>query len=163
MESFAETQIAENIHGQIIAPVGHVLWYSPALAVCRCAHAELLAESAHISQYVPLHLLHGAVAEAMAQHAPLAGVQSLVARVVGVGRRVHEGIVELGLAHVGLESVDLLERRIRLEGHAVRAEANDGAVALMLAPEFEVPVAFPCMVELISIGDLGQEWARIFG
>lgn len=47
----------------------------------------------------------------MCQDAALAGVELAVAGVVGVGGRVDEGVVELGLADVGAVRVDGLEGR----------------------------------------------------
>lgn len=146
MKRLSKAEITQNVHGEVIAPVGHVLGHRPALALIGRPEADLLTKGAHVGQDVSLHLLHGAVAEAVAEHAPLAGVQLLVARIVRVGRRVHKGVVELGLAHVGLEAVNLLEGRVGVERYAVGSEAHDAAVPLVLAPELEMPVALPCMV-----------------
>lgn len=43
----------------------------------------------------------------MCHHTSLARMQRTIPAIVRVGRRVHKGIVELGLADVGLEAVDL--------------------------------------------------------
>jgi hypothetical protein len=64
------------------------------------------------------------------QHAALAGVDVLVARVVGVGNGVGKGVVELGLADVGLEAVDVLEGLVGAEGERVGAVADNLACAL---------------------------------
>lgn len=52
-------------------------------------------------------------------------MELLVPAVVCVGRRVDEGIVEGGLAHVGPEAIDLPESRGGVEGERVGAEADD--------------------------------------
>lgn len=146
VKRLAEAEITQNVHGEIIAPVGHVLGHRPALALIGRPEADLLAKGAHVGQDVAFHLLHGAVAEAVAEHAPLASVQLLVARIVRVGRRVYKGVVEFGLAYVGLEAVNLLEGRVGVERDAIGPEAHDAAVPLVLAPELEMPVALPCVV-----------------
>lgn len=163
VEGLAKAQVSQNVHGQIIAPVGHVLGYCPALALIRRTEADLFAKGAHIGQNVTLHLLHGAVAEAMAKHTPLAGMQGLVPGVVRVGRRVHKCVVELGLAHVGLEAVNFLESSVGVEGDAVGSETHDPSVSLVLAPKLQVPVTLPGVVELVGVSDSGQERSRILG
>lgn len=45
----------------------------------------------------------------MGEHAALAGVDGLVTSVVGVVNGVGKRVVELGLADVGLEAVDVLQ------------------------------------------------------
>lgn len=45
----------------------------------------------------------------MGEHAALAGVSALVTSVVGVVDRVGKGVVELGLADVGLEAINVLQ------------------------------------------------------
>ena len=128
VECLSEAQIAKDIHSQVVAPIGHVPGLSPALGVAAAIrHADLLAEGAHVAQDVALHLLHGALGEGVRQDTALAGVDILVAGVVGVGGRVDEGVVELGLADVGAEAVDLLEGRVGVEGNGVGAEAHDRA------------------------------------
>ena len=117
VESLPEAQIAEDIHGEVIAPVGHIPRGRPALALHVHIHitsglttitTKLLAERPDVGQHVPLHLADGAVGEGLREHAALAGVQGLVPRVVRVGHRVLERLVELRLAHVRPEPVDLL-------------------------------------------------------
>lgn len=51
----------------------------------------------------------------MGEHAALASVGALVASVVSVVHRVGKGVVELGLADVGLEAVDVLQRLVGAE------------------------------------------------
>ncbi len=135
VKGLAEAQVAENIHGQVVAPVGHVAGSGPAFALGRggaVAHANLLAKGADIAENVALHLLHGALGKGMREHAALAGVDLLVAGVVGVGGGVDKGVVELGLADVGAEAVDFLEGRVGVEGDAVGAEADNLACWLLL-------------------------------
>lgn len=51
----------------------------------------------------------------------------LVTSVVGVGSRMDKGVVELCLADVGAETVDLLESLVGVEAKRVGTEANNGA------------------------------------
>ncbi len=126
VESLAEAQVAENVHGQVVAPVGHVAGGGPALGVgSAVADANLLAKGADVAENVALHLLHGALGKGVGEDAALAGVDVLVAGVVGVGGGVDKGVVELGLADVGAEAVDFLEGGVGVEGDAVGAEADD--------------------------------------
>jgi hypothetical protein len=74
-----------------------------------------------------------------------------------------KGIVELGLADVGTEPIDVLEGAGSVKADTVGAEADDSAIFLVEAPELEVPVAFPGVVEHVGICELGEEWARVFG
>lgn len=76
---------------------------------------------------------------------------------------MNEGIVELGLANVGLEAVDGLEGRVGVEGEAVGPETDNLAVLLVVAPELQVPVALPSMIQLVSVGNLGAERAWVLG
>lgn len=125
-EGLAVAQITENVHGKIVAPVGHVPRLSPSLRIAGAIlKANLLAEGADIVENVPLHLLHGALGKGMRQDTALAGVDVLVAGVVGVGDGMGKGVVELGLADVGLEAVDVLERLVGAEGEGVGAVADD--------------------------------------
>lgn len=102
---------AIDIHGQPVAPVGHVLRRTPSLIILdgTAIVADGLAESADVGQDVALYLFDGAIGEGMRQNTALASVEVPVAGVVGVGSGVDEGIVELGLPDVGAEAVDLLE------------------------------------------------------
>lgn len=163
MECLSKAQVTQDVHGEVAAPVAHVLGDGPSLLTLAGAGANLLAEGAHILQDVPLHPLHGAVTEGLAHDAPLAGVQGLVARVVGVGDGVGEGVVELGLADVGLEAVDVLESGLGVEADAIGAEAHGRTVALVQAPELQVPVALVGVVELVGVCELGQERAWVLG
>ena len=164
VERLPVAQIAQDVHGEVVAPVAHDAGRRPALRISRAVEgADLVAEGAHVLQDVALDAAHGAVGEGLGEHAALAGVDGLVARVVGVGDGVGEGVVELGLADVGLEAVDVLEGGGRVEGQAVGAEAHDGAVALVHAPELEVAVAAPGVVQLVRVGELGDERARVAG
>ena len=164
VEGLSVGQIAENIHGEVIAPVTHDARRRPALLlVAAILRADLLAEGPDILQDVALDAPHGRVREGLAQDSPLPRVQRLVPGVVGVGDGVGEGIVELGLADVGLEAVDVLEGGVGVEGDAVGAEADDGAVLLVEAPELEVPVALVGVVELVGVGELGDDGAGVLG
>ena len=165
VEGLSEAEIAQDIHGQVAAPVAHVLGHGPALGLAAGgdARADLLAKGPHVLEDVALDALHGAVAERLAHDAPLAGVDVLVARVVRVGHGVRKGVVELGLAHVGLEAVDVLEGRLGVEGDAIGGEAHHGPVALVQAPELEVPVTAVGMVELVGVGEFGDDGAGILG
>lgn len=128
MESLSERQITKNIHGQVVAPISHVARARPALGVgTTISNTNLLAESTNIAKNVALHLLHGRLREGVRQDTALACVDFLVTGVVGVGDGVGKGIVELGLADVGLEAVDLLEGGVGVEGDGVGAESNDFA------------------------------------
>lgn len=135
VEGLAEAEITENVHGEVVAPVGHVAGAGPALGVGRGAveHANLLTEGADVAKDVALHLLHGALGESVREDAALAGVDLLVAGVVGVGGGVDKGVVELGLADVGAEAVDFLEGRVGVEGDAVGAEADNLACDVLVS------------------------------
>lgn len=61
----------------------------------------------------------------MREDAALAGVDVLVSGVVGVGSWVNKGIVELGLADVGLEAIDFLQSLVGVEGDGVGAESDN--------------------------------------
>ncbi len=165
VESFAKAEVAEDVHSEPVAPVGHVLRGAPALVVLDGAAvvADGLGKGADVGQNVALDLLDGAIGEGVRQDAALAGVQVLVAGVVGVWGRVHKGVIELGLAHVGAEAVDLLQGRVGVDRERVRAEAHKLAVRLMHAPELEVTVAAPGEVEHVGIGELGEEGTGVLG
>lgn len=51
----------------------------------------------------------------MGEHATLAGVDALVTSVVSVVDRVSKRVVELGLADVGLEAVNVLQGLVGAE------------------------------------------------
>lgn len=188
VEGLAKAEVAQDVHGQVVAPVAHVARLRPALGVgAAIVEANLVAKGADVAQDVALHLLHGTLGEGVRQDAALAGVDVLVARVVRVGGWVDKGIVELGLAHVGLEAVDFLEGLVGVEGDGVGAESNHLAwkicvsnpksggeegvsrasilptIFLVHAPELKVAVALVSVVELVCIGDFGQERTGIFG
>lgn len=163
MKRLAKAQIAQNVHGQITAPITHILRHRPPLRLLPSAGTNLLAKRPHVTEDVPLDALHSTIAKRLAHDAPLAGVQLLVARVVRVGDRVGKGVVELGLAHVGLEAVDVLEGGARVKGQGVGAEAHDGAVTLVQAPELEVPVPPVGVVELVGVCEFGEEGTRVLG
>jgi hypothetical protein len=156
VESLAIAEIAEDIHGQIVAPVRHVLRRGPALGSIASLRANLLAEGADIGEDVAFHVLQGAVRESMGDYTALARVQSLVTRVVRVGHRMDEGVVELSLADVGLEAIYLLESRVRVERDAVGAEADNLAIFLVHAPKLNVTVSLVGMPQLMGIGKLGE-------
>lgn len=124
VEGLSESKVTEDVHGEVVAPVRHVLRGAPALAVGGGAAANLGAKGALVGQDVALHLLDGIVREGVRQDAALAGVKVAVARVVRVGRRVHKGVVELGLADIGAEAVDVLEGRGTVDRDAVGPESN---------------------------------------
>lgn len=110
VESLAVAQIAKDVHSKVVAPVGHVSRLSPALGVgISVLEANLLAESTDVVEDVSLHLLHGTLGKGVREHASLAGVNLLVASVVGVGDGVSKRVVEFSLANIGLEAVDVLE------------------------------------------------------
>ena len=163
VERLSEAEIAQDIHGQPVAPVGHVLGGAPALLLVRQAAKvpKTLAEGSDVCQDVSLHLLDGAVGECLRQHTALARVHFLVTRVVGVGRRVDEGIVELGLADVGSEAIDLLQRRVGIDRERAGPEAHEFAIFLVHPPELKVPVASPGVVQHVGIGNLGHERAWV--
>lgn len=107
----AVAQITEDIHSKVVAPVSHVSRLSPALGIARAVlKANLLAERAYVVEDVPLHLLHGTLGEGVRKHTTLAGVNLLVTSVVSVGHGVGKGVVELCLADIGLEAVDVFQR-----------------------------------------------------
>ena len=170
MEGLAEAQIAQDVHGQPVTPVGHVSRGRPALPLTLAgAAAELTAEGADVVQDVALRLLDGTVRKGVREDAALAGVHVLVSRVVRVGGWVNKSVVEVGLADVGAEAVDVLQGRVGVEGEAVGAEADDGAwlvsaneqrrpetqrygmltIFLMKPPELEMPVALSGVGELV--------------
>ena len=128
VEGLAEAEVPEDVHGQPVAPVGHVPRGGPALlltAVRALGPAEFAAKGAYVVEDVAFGLLDGAIGEGMGQYATLTRVHLLVPRVVGIWSGMHEGIVELGLADVGAEPVYVLEGRVGVEGEAVRTEADD--------------------------------------
>lgn len=115
-ERFTVAQVTKDIDGQVVAPVVHLSRLSPALGVgAAILDANLLTEQAHVVENESLHILHGAVGEGVGEHAALAGVNALVASVVSVVHGVGKGVVELGLADVGLEAVDVLQRLVGAE------------------------------------------------
>lgn len=165
MESLTKAQITENVHSEVIAPVAHLARLGPALVLINRAihHTNLLAESADIAQNISLHLLHGALRKGLGHDTTLASMNLLVPRVVRVGGRVDKGIVELGFADVCAEAVYLLESLVGVEADRVGAETDDRAVSLVHAPELELSVALPGVVELVAICDLGEERTWVFG
>ena len=101
VESLTKAQITKNIHSKVVAPVAHLARLGPALIVRRAiCHTNLLAESTDVAEDVSLHLLHGTLGESLRHDTALAGVDLLVAGVVGVGSGMDKGIVELGLSDV---------------------------------------------------------------
>lgn len=81
-------------------------------------------------------------------------MQSAVSAVMCIGRWVDKGIVELGLAYVGLEAVHFLQSGGCVEGKTVGPEAHDRAVLLVEAPQLQVPVAAVRVPELMQVCDL---------
>lgn len=126
VERLSEAEIPENIHGKIVAPVAHIARTGPSLGInVAIVEANLLAEGADVAQDVALHLLHGALGKGVRQDTALASVDILVASVVRVGGGMDKGIVELGLADVGAETINILERLVGIEGERVGAKANN--------------------------------------
>lgn len=110
VESLAVAQITKDVHGKVVAPVGHVSRLSPALGISSTIlKANLLAEGADVVEDVSLHLLHGTLGEGVREHTTLAGVNLLVASVVSVGDGVSKGVVEFRLADIGLEAIDVFQ------------------------------------------------------
>lgn len=150
MECFSKRQVSQDIHGEVVTPVRHILGRRPPLCLSGRAATNLGGEGAHVTDDVALHLLHGRVGEAVGEDAALASVDVLVAGVVGVGRRVDKGVVELCLADVGAEAVDFLEGRGGVEGDRVGAEADDFALsvlvvlALLLTPDSSLLLILFC-------------------
>lgn len=127
-EWFTIAQITKNINSEVVAPVIHFSRLSPALGVgSAILKANLLAEQAYIVEDESLHILHGTLRKGVGKHASLAGVNRLVASVVSVVDGVGKRIVEFGLADVGLEAVDVLQRLAGAECEGVGAIANDFA------------------------------------
>lgn len=71
-------------------------------------------------------------------------------------------IVEVGLAYIRLEAVDILERDLGIEREGIWAEANYWPVLLVQTPEFQVAVAGVGVLELVGVCELCNEGARIF-
>lgn len=165
VEGLAEAEISQNVHGQPVAPVRHVLGRAPSFVLVDHAAvvANGLAERPDVGQNVALHLLDGAVGEGVRQNAALPRVELLVAGVVRVRGRVHKGVVELGLPYVGAEPVDLLQGRVGVDRERVGPEAHKLAVLLVHPPELQMPVTPPGEVEHVRIRDLGQEGAGVLG
>lgn len=110
VESLAVAQITKDIHSKVVAPVGHVSRLRPALGFgISVLEANLLAESADVVEDVSLHLLHGTLGKGVGEHTSLAGVNLLVASVVGIGDGVSKRVVEFSLANIGLEAIDVLQ------------------------------------------------------
>ena len=165
VEGLAKAQISKNVHGQPAAPVGHVFGGTPALVFRNESPviANCFAESPDVGQDVPLNLLDGAVREGMGEDSSLSGVEVFVASIVGVGRRVNKGVVELGLLDIGSVSVDLVQRRVGVDGQRVGPEPHKLAILFVHSPKLEMPVTPPRVVQHVGIGELGQEWPWVFG
>lgn len=84
----------------------------------------------------------------------MAHLVNTTVRIEGVLRR-WEHRVELRLLHIGSVSVDSFQRGGSVEREAVGAESHDGAVGLVTAPEFEVAVTFPGMVDRVPVRNFG--------
>lgn len=82
---------------------------------------------------------------------------------MGVGGGVDEGIIELGLSHVGLEAVYVLERRGCAEGEGVRAKAHYRAIALVKPPQLEMAVAAVRVPELVEVGNPREDGPWVGG
>jgi len=165
MEGFTKAEIAQDIHGQPVAPIGHVLGRTPALLLVRqpAKLANAFAECSDVCQDVAFYLLYRAVGEGLGQHTTLPCVHIFIPCVVCIGRRVDEGIVELGLAHVGSEAIDVLERRVGVDRNRAGPESHKLAVFLVQSPELEMAVAFPGVVEHVCISKFRQEWPWVLG
>lgn len=165
MKGLSKAQVAEDVRGKVVAPVAHLTGLGPSLGLFgrTIQSSNLLAKRTDIVEDVPLHLLHGALREGLGHDTTLASVHLLVAGVVGVGGRVDKGIVELGLANIGAEAKDLLQGLVGVKAERVGTEADDGSVLFVHTPELEVTVTLPGVVELVAIGNLGEEGARILG
>lgn len=127
VEGLPEAQIPQNVHRQIPKPVTHTPRRRPPLAIRPQPTPDLVTERPDVRQYVPLHLLYGAVTKGVRHDSSLPGVQVLVSTVVRVGRGVHKGVVEGGLCYVGPEAIDVLERGGGVEGEGAGADADDFA------------------------------------
>lgn len=86
-----------------------------------------------------------------------------VTTVVRVRGGMDKGIVELSFADIGTEAVDILEGGSGVEADAVGPEAHLWAILLVEAPEFEMTVAFPGVIEHVGIREVGEEGAWVFG
>lgn len=71
--------------------------------------------------------------------------------------------VEVGLLDVGFEAVDVSQRCVGVDGDAVGSKADDVAVDSVDAPELQMAVAFPCVVDIVPVRDLSQQGARVAG
>lgn len=117
VERLAEAKIAQNVHGEPAAPVGHVLGRAPSFLFCDgpAIIADGITEGSDVVEDVAFHALDGAIREGVRQHTPFPGVQILVAGVVCVGRGVDKGVVELGLADIGLEAINVPQGRVGVD------------------------------------------------
>lgn len=164
MEGLSIAQITQDIHSQVIAPITHDPWRRPALLlITPILHANLLTKSPNILQDIPLNAPHGTITKRLTEDSPLPCMQRLIPGVMRIGHGVGKGIVELGLADVGAEAVDVLEGGAGVEGDGVGAEAHHGAVLLVQTPELEMAVAAVGVVELVGVGELGEDGAGVFG
>lgn len=133
VEGLAEAEIAQDVHGQPVAPVRHILGRTPAfLLVGHPAQiTNCLAKCADVGQDVTLHLFDRPVREGVGKHTALSGVEVLVSGVVGVRGGVDEGVIELGLANIGTEAIDFFEGRVGVDRERIGAEPHELAVFLM--------------------------------
>ena len=137
VESLSKAQVSKNIHSKVITPVGHISGAGPSLGLnAGIFTTNLLGESTNISEDISLHLLHCTIREGMGQNTTLPSMQLFVTSVMGVGSGMDKGIVELGLADIGFESVDLLQGRVRVDADGVGAKADNLAILLVHPPEF---------------------------
>lgn len=163
VKSLAKAEITQNVHGKITTPITHILRNSPPLLLILSTRTHSLAEGSHILQNVALDALHRSITKSLAHDTPLPRMQSPVSGVVRVCHGMRKGIVEFSLAHIALEAVDVAQRLLRVEAETVGREAHDGAVALVQAPELKMPIALVSVVQLVSVCELSQDRAWVFG
>lgn len=101
----------------------------------------------------------------MTQHPPLPRMRNFVdtaVRVEGIFRWWKHG-VELRFLDVGAVSVDGFKGARGVEGEAVGAVADNGAVGVVHVLEGEVTGAVPGVVDAVPVGEFGPEGTWVGG
>lgn len=130
IEALPETELPHNIVREIPEPIAHIPDHSLGLAHHGIPAGMLPREDRtqlpHMQQHNVLHALERIVRERLAQHAPLAAVNGLIDRIVGVIHALdgREGVVEIRLLEPLPVSVDIMQTLVGVDGDEIRGYPN---------------------------------------
>lgn len=117
----------------------------------------MTAPRPNIIQDMDFHGPHSTIRKRLTENPSFTGMRAFVNSCMRaestLGSR-KDGI-EIRFLDVGFETIDISKRCVGIDGGAVGPKAYDVSVDLMYAPELQMAIAFPSMIDVVPVGDLG--------